>query len=158
MKDAEIDIDSAVFAEYTHRRMGEILRAGISVRKVESEKALVEKTKRDTMVVHFCNFGFGRCKEMNKVLDSVCHKFPGIEFVVVDAEKFPFICEKLEIRALPYLAFFARGFFVDGLVGFEGVGDDKLDAALLEEHIRAAVPADENKQRLGAGRIAPMGA
>lgn len=133
---ADIDLDAEAFAEYTRRRMQELVKSTASVKTVERESALVEKTKRDTMVVHFGSPSFARCKEMNRALDAICSKFPSIEFVTVDAKKFPLMCERLGVQALPFLGFFTKGFFIGGVVGFEQIGDTRLSLPLLERKIK----------------------
>jgi len=121
--------------EYTKRRYKELLKQSACVRKIEDERVFVAKSEKDTMVVHFSNRDFKRCKEMARALDEVCHKFPGVEFCVVEAADFPFVTEKMAIGALPYLAVFSKGYFIDAIVGFEGIGEEKIDPVLLEKSI-----------------------
>jgi Thioredoxin len=127
--------DSDFIEEYTKRRYKELLQRSPAVRKLDNEQLFIEKSERDTMAVHFSCSEFRRCKEMNGALDKLCHRFPEVEFYIVEAADFPYVAEKMEIGVLPYLAFFSKGYFIDGVVGFEEIGEERIDLSLLEKRI-----------------------
>jgi len=128
-------MDSDFIEQYTKRRYEELLRRSPAVKKIDDERLFIEKSERDTMAVHFSSSGFRRCKEMNRALDELCHKFPEVEFYIAEAADFPYVAEKMEIGVLPYLAFFSKGYFIDGVVGFEEIGEERVDLSLLEKRI-----------------------
>jgi len=124
-----------VLEEYRKKRLQE-LQSQISVKEIESEPLLVKKSQKETLCVHFYNKDFEKCREMNAALDLIAKKYPSVEFLRAEAHKFPFVTEKLEIRELPYLASFSKGFFIGGIIGLQDIGETSLDVNLLEQYIR----------------------
>jgi thioredoxin-like negative regulator of GroEL len=129
----ECRLDDEIFRRYRERRLQELSN---SVTEITSEKELVDKTQRLTMVVYFYKPEFRRCKVMDHVLGAVSRELPSLLFYRMNAELCPFVTEKLGITALPFLGFFKDGFFVDQVVGFEEIGDDDVSPALLKKKIK----------------------
>lgn len=119
------------FKRYRDKRMNELSGKMVDIL---SERELIEKTKTLRMVVHFHKPEFKRCQIMDQRLNQIAIRFPSIRFYRVDADMCPVVARKLEIRMLPFLGFFNDGFFVDEVVGFEGLGDD-VDVKILEKRI-----------------------
>lgn len=120
--DSDISSDEEVFIKYKTRRFDE-LKKGI-LTEFNDESELVRKSKTNTMIVHFYKPEFRRCEIMNHNLDKVSILFPGVEFYKILAEKCTVVTERLNITTLPFLAFFKNGFYVDAIVGFEGITED----------------------------------
>jgi thioredoxin-like negative regulator of GroEL len=131
--ETEYKLDNEVFMRYRQKRLQELTS---TVAEIASEKELMEKTQGLTMIVHFYKPEFRRCKVMDRALGVVSRDMPSILFYRVNVEICPFVTEKLRITVLPFLGFFKEGYFVDQLVGFEDVGDDSVDPALLKNRIR----------------------
>ncbi|KAI5190882.1 hypothetical protein NECID01_1177 [Nematocida sp. AWRm77] len=124
-----------ILEEFTRRRIKELACTGV-LKEIDNEELLIEKAKKDTLVVHFYNGAFPRCVEMNKALEQLAPKFPQVEFLSASAGKFPKVTGVLEIEQLPYLASFTQGLFLGGIIGFQDIGEEKLDVGLLEQYIR----------------------
>jgi hypothetical protein len=75
---------------------------------------------------------------MDHNLGKVCKEFKDIQFIRIGAEICPIVTKKLGIKTLPFLAFFANGYFIDSVVGFEGMGTDSFEATDLIAYIRKA--------------------
>ncbi|KAI5187879.1 hypothetical protein NEHOM01_2423 [Nematocida homosporus] len=131
MDQTELDI----LNEYTHKRLAE-LQKSCTLKEITDERLLLKKSKTDTLLVHFYDKRFPRCKEMTEALEILAPKYPSIEFIIAEATKFPFITEKLEVQELPYLASFTKGFFIGGIVGFQDIGEERLDLKLLDQYIQ----------------------
>ncbi|KAI5180138.1 hypothetical protein NEOKW01_0467 [Nematocida sp. AWRm80] len=126
--------DRDILEEFTKKRLAE-LRKQTTLKEITDEMLLLRKTQKDTLLVHFYHKDFIRCKEMNKALEELAMKYPTITFLCAEAIQFPFITEKLEIKELPYLASFSKGFFIGGIIGFQDIGETSLDIQLLEQYI-----------------------
>ncbi|KAI5173200.1 hypothetical protein NEFER03_2160 [Nematocida sp. LUAm3] len=127
-------IDEEIFNTYARKRMQE-LQKNLSLREITDEALLIKKTKESTLLVHFYDPNFPRCKEMTRALEELAPKYPSIEFLNARAINFPFITEKLEVTQLPYLASFTKSFFIGGIIGFQDIGEDSLDVNLLKAYI-----------------------
>ncbi|KAH9385202.1 uncharacterized protein NEMAJ01_0098 [Nematocida major] len=126
--------DGDILEEFRQRRLKE-LQQQITLKEITDETLLCKKTKSETLIVHFYNKNFQRCKEMNRVLEEIAPKYPAVQFLCAEADKFPFITERLEIKQLPYLATFMQGYFTGGIIGFQDIGEEHLDKGLLEQYI-----------------------
>lgn len=141
--------EEEILEEFTQKRIKE-LQGSATLKEITEEALLCRKTKTETLIVHFYNKDFKRCKEMNRVLEEIAPKYPSIQFLCAEAEKFPFITQKLEIQELPYLATFTEGYFTGGIIGFQDIGEEKLDVKLLEGYIRQSsllqkIPVENNQ-------------
>ncbi|KCZ82252.1 hypothetical protein H312_00275 [Anncaliia algerae PRA339] len=117
--------DDEIFEKYRSRRINEIKHR--EVKEIENEQELIKLTMKDTMIVHFYKKEFVRCSIMNDTLIRICDKFKNIDFYKIEADKCLIVAEKLDIKALPFLGFFHKGFFVDSIVGFENIGENVLN-------------------------------
>lgn len=128
-------LERDILEEFTKKRIQELQSIGV-LKEIENEALLLKKTQSETLLVHFYDRSFGRCQEMNRALEKLAGRFPAIEFLSAPARLFPVITSKLEIEELPYLAAFAKGFFIGGVIGFQDIGDTQLDLGLLEQYIK----------------------
>ncbi|KAK1347695.1 phosducin-like protein [Hamiltosporidium tvaerminnensis] len=132
-KNEEIDSDEIEFIKYKNQRLQQLEKNRIPT--LQSEQDLINLTKEETMIVHFFDPKFKRCDQMDKALNLVYLKFPCIQFYRIQASLASFVTKRLQIVALPTLAFFKDGYFVDSVVGFENVGNEKLDLEELNAYI-----------------------
>ncbi|KEG06353.1 Thioredoxin domain-containing protein [Trypanosoma grayi] len=104
-----------------------------------------EKGGSDDVCVHFYHKDFETCRVMDSRLQELAQTMLFVKFVKIDAEKSPFLVERLRISTLPCCVLFHNDVAVDRIYGFDGCmsEDGVLDAALLRERIiRAVNPAE----------------
>ncbi|EEQ82364.1 hypothetical protein NCER_100932 [Vairimorpha ceranae BRL01] len=129
----DISIDEEIYEKYKAQRIKELLQ---EISEIKTEKELIEMTHNETMIVHFYEDTFETCKIMNKELNKIYKDFENIKFYKIKASICPVITSKLQIEVLPFLGFFKEGFFVDQIVGFEGMGDERFDPKKLKKKIQ----------------------
>ncbi|KAM0673403.1 hypothetical protein GVAV_003094 [Gurleya vavrai] len=132
------ECEDSIYQKYKLQRMNEINKQINSTRVTtyNNEYTLIQKSKKDTMIVHFFDEKFRKCKIMDKNLEKVVTYFKGIEFARIDANFCPTFTKKLNIGTLPFLAFFKDGFYVDQAVGFEGFGKETFEVEDLVKFIK----------------------
>ena len=100
-----------------------------------------EMKKSERAVVHFYRGSTRRCEIVDMHLGKLAKKHPETRFVKVNAEKAPFLCERLKIWALPTMVLVKEGKTEHSIVGFDDMGgtDDfptsTLEAVLLGHEI-----------------------
>ena len=93
------------------------------VNDLDDEKAFFEKMKgEDKMIVHFYRNSSWPCEVMDKHLEVVASKHTEALVCRINAEKSPFLTEKLKIWMLPTLCLVRNTKVVDYIVGFDDVG------------------------------------
>ena len=93
------------------------------VNGLDDEKAFFEKMKgEDKMIVHFYRNSSWPCEVMDKHLEVVASKHTEALVCRINAEKSPFLTEKLKIWMLPTLCLVRNTKVVDYIVGFDDVG------------------------------------
>jgi thioredoxin-like negative regulator of GroEL len=124
------------YIKYKEKRMKEIKENddACSIKTFTNEFEVIEKTKRDTMIVHFYDDDYETCRIMDRNLKYAKSFFKDIEFIRINANVCPIITKKLGIHVLPQLGFFSSGFLIDRIIGFEGLGkrNDRDPEALVE--------------------------
>jgi len=105
-----------------------------------NEKEFFEAAKSsDKMVCHFFRDGSDRCKIIDMHLQKLAVQHPGTRFVKLNAEKAPFLAERLRIIFLPTLAVVMKGKVKDYVVGFDDMGGvDDFDTETLEWRLGSA--------------------
>ncbi|KAK8738796.1 hypothetical protein OTU49_003676 [Cherax quadricarinatus] len=106
------------------------------------EKEFFETTKKsENVVCHFYRDQFIRCKIVDKHLNVLARKHIETKFCKINAEKAPFLTERLSIRVLPTLCLVKNGKTKDYIVGFTDLGNtDEFTTETLEWRIgRSAV-------------------
>ncbi|KAF2350733.1 Phosducin thioredoxin-like domain, partial [Trinorchestia longiramus] len=87
--------------------------------ELAEEKEFFEVTKKsENVVCHFYRDGFDRCKIVDKHLALLCKKHIETKFCKINAEKSPFLTNRLSIRVLPTLVVVKEGKTKDYVVGF----------------------------------------
>jgi len=104
------------------------------------EKEFFEITKKsENTICHFYRDQFERCKIMDKHMDILAKKHIEAKFCKINAEKAPFLTERLKIRVLPTLCLVKDGKTRDYVVGFTDLGNkDDFSTEMLEWRVARA--------------------
>ncbi|XP_045622410.1 thioredoxin domain-containing protein 9 [Procambarus clarkii] len=105
--------------------------------ELHDEKDFFETTKKsENVVCHFYRDQFLRCKIVDKHLNILAKKHIETKFCKINAEKAPFLTERLSIRVLPTLCLVKNGKTKDYIVGFTDLGNtDEFSTEVLEWRI-----------------------
>ncbi|XP_028767682.1 thioredoxin domain-containing protein 9 homolog [Neltuma alba] len=107
--------------------------------EIPSEKDFFSVVKASERVVcHFYRENWP-CKVMDKHLNILAKQHIETRFVKINAEKSPFLAEKLKIIVLPTLALIKNAKVDDYVVGFDQLGNtDEFSTEELEERLAKA--------------------
>lgn len=121
------------------RREELALRGHGEYREIYDEKAFFAEMKNtERMVCHFFRNNWP-CKVMDKHLGILCKQHFETKFVKIDAEKSPFLVDRLKIWMLPTLALIKNEKTVDYVVGFDDLGGtDDFTTDILEGRLASA--------------------
>mmetsp|Transcript_26853 Transcript_26853/g.42942 ORF Transcript_26853/g.42942 Transcript_26853/m.42942 type:complete len:182 (+) Transcript_26853:46-591(+) len=111
------------------------LASGHGAYEMIDEKDFFDAAKKsDRMVVHFWRESTWRCEIMDKHLKQLAPKHWNTRFVKINAEKAPYLSEKLHIWCLPSLVLCKEGKTDHTIVGFsEFVTGDEVSTQEVEE-------------------------
>lgn len=88
------------------------------------EKEFFEVSKKSTNIVcHFYRDGAERCKIVDKHLKILAAKHLEAKFCKVNAEKCPFLTQRLRIKVIPSIALIKDSKTRDYIVGFTDLGN-----------------------------------
>lgn len=90
----------------------------------------------DRLVAHFYRPTTWRCEIFDRHLSRLCKKHLGTRFIKVNAEKSPFLVDRLKIWMIPSLVLIVKGKAVHTICGFDEVGGDDFDVEALEAVFR----------------------
>merc|ERR1711939_793703 len=91
--------------------------------EIADEKEFFATAKKsEWMVCHFYRDATWRCEIVDKHLKLLATKCFKTRFVKINAEKSPFLVERLKVFMLPTLACVSKGQVVDYVVGFDDLG------------------------------------
>ncbi|XP_072252814.1 thioredoxin domain-containing protein 9 [Leuresthes tenuis] len=109
-------------------------------REISSEKDFFGEVKESKNVVcHFYRNSTFRCKILDKHLAILAKKHVETKFIKLNAEKAPFLTERLHIKVLPTLALLIDGKTKDYVVGFGDLGNtDEFPTEMLEWRLGCA--------------------
>ncbi|XP_037542482.1 thioredoxin domain-containing protein 9 [Nematolebias whitei] len=109
-------------------------------REIPSEKDFFGEVKETKNVVcHFYRNSTFRCKILDKHLAILAKKHIETKFIKLDAEKAPFLSERLRIKVIPTLALLIDGKTKDYIVGFTDLGNtDEFATEVLEWRLGCA--------------------
>eukprot|EP00898_Chlorokybus_atmophyticus_P001571 jgi/Chlat1/2414/Chrsp17S02664 len=123
----------------------------------EEKLFFAEVKKSERVVCHFYRENWP-CKVMDKHLADLAPLHPEARFIKINAEKSPYLCEKLRIFMLPTLALMKVNKVEDYVVGFDELGGtDSFSTDMLRARIARsgvinwdgnAPEADGGKSRL----------
>lgn len=107
--------------------------------EIQAEKDFFSVVKAsDRVVCHFYRENWP-CKVMDKHLSILANQHMETRFVKINAEKSPFLAEKLKIVVLPTLALIKKAKVDDYVVGFDELGGtDDFSTEELEERLAKA--------------------
>ncbi|KAK4020197.1 thioredoxin domain-containing protein 9 [Daphnia magna] len=108
--------------------------------EIAEEKEFFEIAKKSSnFVCHFYRDDFFRCKVIDKHLSILARKHMETKFCKINAEKCPFLTERLRIKTLPTLALVKDAKTKDYVVGFSDLGNtDDFSTDVLEWRIAHA--------------------
>lgn len=96
---------------------------------VSDEKDFFQRVKgSDLVVVHFGRESTERCSLVDAHFAKIAPKYVGTLFLKIDAEKSPFLSERLKIRVLPSIVLIKKGKTEHTIVGF--------DEFMQQQHVR----------------------
>lgn len=112
--------------------------------ELSEEKEFFEVSKKSANVVcHFYRDDFFRCKVVDKHLAILARKHMETKFCKINAEKCPFLTERLRIKTLPTMALVKDAKTKDYIVGFGDLGGtDEFSTEMLEWRIAHAGVVD----------------
>merc|ERR1711988_159610 len=91
--------------------------------EIADEKEFFAAAKAsDWMVCHFYRDATWRCQIVDKHLKNLAPRCWKTRFVKINAEKCPFLVERLAVRMLPTITCVVKGQVVDHIVGFDDMG------------------------------------
>jgi len=118
-----------------HTRRKQHLGVGHGEYSMIEEKEFFDVAKKSKyIVVHFWRESTWRCEVMDKHLKQLCQKHWGTRFVKINAEKAPYLAERLHIWCLPSLVICKEGKTDHTIVGFsEFSNGDEVSTEEVEE-------------------------
>jgi len=124
-----------------HAAKQEFLLKGHGVyQEIPSEKDFFDKVKNSKKaVIHFYRPITQRCEIFDKHLGLLAPKHLETRFVKLNAEKAPFLCERLNIRVIPTLLLIVDGQTKEKIVGFDQLGGhDDFSTEMMEWRLGVA--------------------
>ncbi|XP_022099037.1 thioredoxin domain-containing protein 9-like [Acanthaster planci] len=111
-----------------------------SYEELPDEKAFFEQCKKsERVVVHFYRDSAFRCKIVDKHLQILAGKHLETRFLKINAEKSPFLAQRLRIVVIPTIALVMGGKTKDYIVGFDDLGGtDDFPTEMLEWRLGCA--------------------
>ena len=108
--------------------------------EIADEKEFFDVSKKSkNMVCHFYRDSTFRCKIIDKHLNILAPKHIETKFVKINAEKCPFLVERLRIKVMPTICIAKEGKTVDYIVGFDDLGGhDEFPTEMLEWRLGGA--------------------
>lgn len=102
--------------------------------EIPEEKEFFNITKNSTNVVcHFYRDETFRCKILDKHLNILAKKHMETKFVKINAEKCPFLCDRLKIKVIPTIILIKDSQTRGYVVGFTDLGNtDEFSTEMLE--------------------------
>ena len=103
-------------------------------KEIASEKEFFGETKNSPrLVIHFYRPTTQRCDIVDKHLKILAQKHLEAKFVKLNAEKSPFLTERLNIRVIPTILTFKDSVTNDRITGFDELGGtDDFSTEMLE--------------------------
>lgn len=117
-----------------------LLKGHGEYREIPSEKDFFQEVKESKNVVcHFYRDTTFRCNIVDKHLTILAKKHVETKFIKLNAEKAPFLSEKLRIKIIPTMVLVKDGKAKDYIVGFDDLGStDNFTTETLEWRLGCA--------------------
>jgi thioredoxin-like negative regulator of GroEL len=105
--------------------------------EIPEEKEFFPVTKNsENCVIHFYREETFRCKIVDKHLNILAKKHIETKFCKINAEKTPFLCERLKIRVIPSILLIKDQQTTGHIMGFTELGNtDEFTTEMLEWRI-----------------------
>ncbi|CAG7818353.1 unnamed protein product [Allacma fusca] len=102
--------------------------------EIPEEKAFFDWCKKSQKVVcHFYRDATFRCKIVDKHLQLLAPKHVSTRFCKINAEKCPFLTDRLKIKVLPAVLILKDSQVIDRIVGFGDLGNrDEFSTEMME--------------------------
>jgi len=102
--------------------------------EIPEEKEFFTVTKgSDRCVIHFYRDETFRCKILDKHFDILAKKHSETIFRKINAEKCPFLCDRLKVRVIPTVLMIKNQQTTGQMVGFSDLGNtDEFSTEMLE--------------------------
>lgn len=116
-----------------------VWRLIVQYEEISDQKEFFKKVKGSKRVVaHFYRASTWRCGVIDKHINKLMKKHMETKFVKVDAEKSPYLVEKLHIWMLPTLVLINDGHTEHSIVGFDEYGgNDDFSTETFEQVLLA---------------------
>lgn len=107
----------------------------------DEKQFFAELKKEQRAVVHFYRAATRRCEIVDSHLSALARKHVETRFIKVNAEKSPFICERLKIMVLPTITLIKDGRTDHSIIGFDELGGrdsfttEELERVLLRHEV-----------------------
>eukprot|EP00474_Spongospora_subterranea_P010232 CRZ10690.1 hypothetical protein [Spongospora subterranea] len=129
--------------------------------EVSDQKQWFEVTKSSERVItHFYRPTTPLCETVDSHLTAIAAKHVETKFVKINAEKSPFLSERLQVVTLPTIIMTTKGTVKDTIVGFEGIAKlDKCSSDDFERRLAMNGMIDyegDPRQAKDASRRGPM--
>lgn len=114
--------------------------------ELADEKEFFEVSKKsENIVCHFFRDGTERCKIVDKHLKILAPKHLEARFCKVNAEKCPFLTQRLRIKVIPSIALIKDSKTKDYIVGFTDLGNcDDFSTEMMEWRIAQSEAIEYN--------------
>ena len=124
-----------------------------SYSEVADQKEWFEASKgSERVVTHFYRSTTWRCEIMDKHLTAIAARHIETRFIKIDAEKAPFLAERLSVVLLPTLVMTKDNFTADRLEGFDELGGrDDWTTEELEARLARNGLIDYEPPAMGVG-------
>lgn len=108
-----------------------------SYEQLAEEKMFFDVIKKsENVIIHFFTNTSARAPIVDMHLKKLAPKHMETRFVSLNAEKCPFLCEKLRVKTIPTIVLVKNGVMVDKIVGFTQLGNrDDFTTEVLEWRI-----------------------
>ncbi|KAK2706242.1 thioredoxin domain-containing protein 9-like [Artemia franciscana] len=102
--------------------------------ELKDEKEFFDVSKKSQLVVcHFYRDSTPRCQIVDKHLNMLAKKHLETKFCKINAEKSPFLADRLRIKIIPTMALVKSSKIIDYIIGFTDLGGiDDFSTELLE--------------------------
>lgn len=103
--------------------------------EIFGEKEFFEACKAsENVAIHFFRSTTWRCQIVDKHFQELCRRHIECRFIKINAEKAPFLCERLRVVMLPTIVLVKNGQTSHSFIGFDEFGDeDDFETELMEE-------------------------
>jgi len=116
------------------KKQGWLTQGHGEYQEIPEEKEFFNVTKNsDQVVCHFYRDETFRCKILDKHLKILAKKHVETKFCKINAEKCPFLTQRLKIKVIPTMAIIKDGKTRDYIIGFADLGNtDEFSTQMLE--------------------------